>query len=88
MLNFIYMVLMRGITFYRYILILYALLTWFPQAYQSRFFDWVEKISRPYLSIFDRFLGPVAGVSFSVIFGLFGLTLVQMLIANLFNLFR
>lgn len=83
----LYDILMNGITLYRYVLIVYALLTWFPQAYGSKLFEGIEKISRPYLDIFDRFLGPIAGVSFSVIFGLFGLTLIQILIANIFNLF-
>lgn len=41
-----------GVWLYTLILIAYALLSWFPGAYQSALGRWLEKLSEPYLKHF------------------------------------
>jgi YggT family protein len=47
--------------------VVYALLSWFPGAYQSKIGQIVIKIVRPYLRLFDKLPLQFAGIDFSVI---------------------
>lgn len=44
----------RAAYFYSMILVVYALLSWFPGGYQSSFGRILAKICEPYISLFDR----------------------------------
>ncbi|MFV0559639.1 MAG: YggT family protein [Enterococcus sp.] len=47
---------------YTVLLVIYALLSWFPGGYQSSFGRFLSKICEPYLSLFDRLnlrIGPI-----------------------------
>ncbi|PTO38461.1 YggT family protein [Enterococcus mundtii] len=44
----------RAAYFYSMILVVYALLSWFPGGYQSSLGRILSKICEPYISLFDR----------------------------------
>lgn len=67
----------RVFQIYYYILIIYALLSWLPDGRNSQFGRLISKLACPYLDIFDRFIPPVAGISFNVIIALFVLNFIQ-----------
>nr|WP_122647022.1 YggT family protein [Enterococcus mediterraneensis] len=52
----------RAIYLYTILLVVYALLSWFPGGYQSAIGRFLRKICEPYLSLFDRLplhIGPI-----------------------------
>ena len=79
--------LMKLIDAYQMVLVVYALLSWFPNARGSKIEEWVSKLSEPYLNIFDRFIPPIGGIIFNVIIAIFTLNLVKRCIIVLLNLF-
>ena len=65
----------KAIEIYTYVLVIYALLSWFPGAYESKIGQFIIKISRPYLSIFDRLSLSVGPIDFTIIVAIFVLQL-------------
>lgn len=47
---------------YLYMIIIYVLLSWVPNARESTFGVWLGKLVEPYLSIFRRFIPPIGGI--------------------------
>lgn len=62
---------------YQIVLVVYALLSWFPGARDSTLGRIVNQLARPYLDIFDRLIPPLGGISFNVIIAIFVLSLIQ-----------
>ena len=60
---------------YTTLLVIYALLSWFPGGYQSKFGQLLSKICEPYLSIFDRVKLQFGPVDFTIIFSVLVLQL-------------
>ncbi|WP_429940752.1 MULTISPECIES: YggT family protein [unclassified Enterococcus] len=56
---------------YTILLILYALLSWFPGGYQSAFGRFLAKICEPYLSLFDRLNLRFGPVDFTILAAIF-----------------
>lgn len=69
---------------YTLVLVVYALLSWFPGARDSRFGELIDRLARPYLDVFDRIIPSVGGISFNVIIGI----LILQLASNGLNVFR
>ncbi|MDO4680374.1 MAG: YggT family protein [Aerococcus sp.] len=65
----IILLLQRIIHLYSMLLVIYALLTWFPGALDSTFGRLISRLVEPYLSIFDELVPSVFGMSFSVVLG-------------------
>lgn len=78
------LVLIRLISLYQWVLIFYALGSWFPNARNSRLYQWIVKLAQPYMSIFDQLIPSFGGISFNVIIALFVLQLVQRGIVQFF----
>lgn len=57
--------LLQLINVYRWILLIYFLLSWLPGAYQSSFGQMLVKICEPYVSIFRQFIPPIGMISFA-----------------------
>jgi YggT family protein len=55
---------------YYYAIIIYILMSWFPNAYGSTFHRLLQKICEPYLSVFRRIIPPIARIDFSPIVAL------------------
>lgn len=60
---------------YTLVLVIYALLSWFPGARDSKFGQIIDRLAAPYLSFFDSILPTLGGISFSVIVGVIVLQL-------------
>lgn len=65
--GFIVWLLNMAITLYSLALVIYALLSWFPNAYNSAFGRFILRITTPYLSIFERLPLKIGMIDFSVI---------------------
>nr|WP_277756541.1 YggT family protein [Vagococcus sp. CY53-2] len=65
----------KAITLYTYVLVIYALLSWFPGAYDSKIGQFIIRISRPYLSMFDRLNLSIGPIDFTIIVAIFVLQL-------------
>lgn len=61
-----------------------ALLSWFPNAYHSRFGQWLNGIVAPYINIFERFIPPIFGLDFSPMIAIFVLMILENLLNRLF----
>lgn len=62
---------------YSLLLVAYALMSWLPGARDSQLGRLIQKLVRPYLDIFDRFIPSIGGISFNVIIALFVLNFIQ-----------
>jgi YggT family protein len=58
---------------YYYAIIIYIVMSWFPNAYGTAFHRFLHRICEPYLAIFRRIVPPIARIDFSPIIGLFAL---------------
>ena len=62
---------------YTLVLVVYALLSWLPGARESALGQFVVKLARPYLDIFDRLIPSLGGISFNVIIAIFVLRFIR-----------
>ncbi len=67
----------RVVSLYSFVLVAYALLSWFPGAYNTKLGQFIIKISRPYLSLFDRFNLSFGPIDFTIIVAIFLLQIVS-----------
>lgn len=65
----------KAIEIYTWVLVIYALLSWFPGAYESSIGQFIVKIARPYLSIFERVRLNIGPIDFTIIVAIFVLQL-------------
>lgn len=70
---------------YKWLVVIYCLLTWLPGAFRSKLGILLGKIVSPFLSFFDRFIPPIFGISFSPIFAFIVLDLIERLIGYIFQ---
>ncbi len=69
--------LLRAIDVYRFILIVYFLMSWLPGAYQSKLGQILYQICEPYIGFFRQFVPPIGYVSFAGIVALLALGLIK-----------
>ncbi|KRM66726.1 cell division membrane protein [Lacticaseibacillus paracasei subsp. paracasei ATCC 25302 = DSM 5622 = JCM 8130] len=71
---------------YLYIIMvfIYILISWFPNAQGSALDRFLSRFVDPFLSIFQRFIPPLAGIDFSPILAFFVLSLIKMAWTKLF----
>lgn len=62
---------------YTMVLVIYALLSWLPGARESALGQFIVKLARPYLDIFDRLIPSLGGISFNVIIAIFVLRFIR-----------
>lgn len=63
----IYSILNTAISFYMYAIIIYILLSWFPNARESSFGRILGQICEPYLEPFRKIIPPIAMIDISPI---------------------
>lgn len=73
------------INLYMLAIVIFAALSWFPNAANSRFGRWIADIVTPYLSIFRRFIPAIFGIDFSPMIAIFVLMIVDNLLINLLS---
>ncbi|MFD1900400.1 YggT family protein [Enterococcus termitis] len=64
-----------AVRIYSGLLIIYALLSWFPGAYESTFGSLIARICEPYLSLFDRLNLNIGMIGFNVMIAIIVLNL-------------
>ena len=74
--NFLAWVIYQLIYIYILVIVIWCLLSWFPNARGSRLGEIVNRLVEPYMRWFD-FIPPLGGISFSPIVAIFVLYLVQ-----------
>lgn len=71
---------------YRYIIIAYILLSWFPNARESSIGQFIARIVEPYLAPFRRIIPPLGMIDISPIVALIALSFAQAGVRIVFNL--
>lgn len=77
MIGFLVWAINNLISLYILLIVIWCLLSWFPGASQSALVDFLNRLVYPYLSVFERIIPPLGGVSFSPVVAVFVLWLVQ-----------
>ncbi|MDT2827575.1 MAG: YggT family protein [Enterococcus viikkiensis] len=62
----LFSILNRLVYFYSILLVVYALMSWFPGAYQSRLGQLLGRICEPFLDLFRRLPLQFGGIDFSI----------------------
>ncbi|MCW6667013.1 YggT family protein [Aerococcaceae bacterium NML190938] len=71
------------IQMYQLLLVLYAVISWFPQASNTPLSKWLERLCEPYVSLFRQFIPDIGNVSFDVLVGILLLDLVKRVLTGL-----
>ncbi len=81
-------ILIRVIDIYSWALIIYILMSWFPNARESAIGQFLTRICEPYLEPFRRIIPPIGGmIDISPIVGIFVLKLASTGLLTLFSWF-
>jgi YggT family protein len=81
-------ILIKVIEYYSYALIIYILMSWFPNARETAIGQFLTKICEPYLEPFRRIIPPIGGmIDISPIVGIFVLRLASSGLIALFAWF-
>ncbi len=62
---------------YSTLILVYCIMSWFPNAYQTKLGQLLVRLCQPYLEIFERFIPPVFGISFAPWVGLIALQFIE-----------
>jgi YggT family protein len=79
-------VLLKIIQIYSYALIIYILLSWFPNARESGFGQLLAKICDPYLEPFRKIIPPLGMIDISPIVAIFLLNFASRGLISLFSM--
>ncbi|MEX2783713.1 YggT family protein [Streptococcus sp. H49] len=80
---FLISVLIRLVRIYSYILIAYALLSWFPGAYNTWLGRLLQQLSEPFLKPFRQLNLQFAGLDFTIWVAVISLNLISQLIISI-----
>lgn len=78
-------ILVKCITYYSYALIVYILMSWFPNARQTGIGQFLARICEPYLEPFRRIIPPIGMIDISPIVALVALNFATQGLVYLFN---
>jgi YggT family protein len=81
----LFVLLYKLIGLYSWALIIYILLSWFPNARESSFGQILSRICEPYLEPFRRFVPPLGMIDISPIVAIFVLKLATAGLAQVFG---
>ena len=79
-------IIMKAITIYSFLLIIYILMSWVPSIRENKFGQFLGKIVEPYLSFFRRFIPPLGMIDISPIVAIFALRFISEGITTIFNM--
>lgn len=85
MLYFVIRAISNLFDLYTIALIVYALLSWFPGAYQTKFGEILRRIVEPYLQLFRRLPLQFGGLDFTVWVAILTLNLLNRVVFYLIN---
>lgn len=81
--NLIILILTRLVEFYSFLLVVYALLSWFPNAYDSALGRFVSQLVEPLLKPFRSLNLQFAGLDFAIILVIILLNVLKAFLMNL-----
>jgi YggT family protein len=84
--DILFIVLSRLIQFYSYAIIVYILMSWFPNARGTAIGQFLAKICEPYLEPFRRFIPPLGMIDISPIVALLALNFANHGLFFLYNM--
>lgn len=73
----------RLVNLYTVLLVVYALLSWFPGAYQSALGKFLGRICEPFLDLFRRLPLQFGGIDFSVMAAIIALNFIMRILNSL-----
>ncbi len=82
---FILIVLLKTIQFYSYMMLAYALLSWFPGAYNTWVGKLLTQLVEPVIKPFRRFNLQFAGLDFTIIAVMFALNILSRVLIMIFT---
>lgn len=85
MLYFVIRAISNLFDLYSIALIVYALLSWFPGAYQTKFGEFLTRIVEPYLKLFRHLPLQFAGLDFTVWVAILALNLLNRVVFYLIS---
>lgn len=81
----LFLILTKLITYYSYALIVYILMSWFPNARETAIGQFLARICEPYLEQFRRFIPPIGMIDISPIVAILVLNFAASGLAQLFT---
>jgi YggT family protein len=87
MIFFFITLMYKVVHIYTGVLAIYALLSWFPGAYDSLLGRLIARVCEPYLSLFDRFNFRIGMVGFNIMIAIIVLNLAAGGLATILTLF-
>ncbi|MEH7453642.1 YggT family protein [Gottfriedia acidiceleris] len=85
--DLLFYILYKLISYYRIVIVIHIILSWFPQIRQSGFGRLIGRISEPYLEPFRRIVPSIGMFDFSPIVALFALEFAGIGILNISRFF-
>lgn len=82
----IFKLVLDAIQIYSILLIIYILMSWVPSTRETKFGQFLGKITEPYLGFFRRFIPPLGMIDISPIAALFALQLIVRGLQEVFNI--
>jgi YggT family protein len=83
--DIVFGILQRLIQIYSWALIIYILMSWFPNAKESSIGQFLARICEPYLEPFRRFIPPLGMIDISPIVAFLVLNFAQSGLASVYN---
>jgi YggT family protein len=77
------MTIIRIIDLYSWLLVISALLSWVPEARNTKVYDFITKLTDPFLDIFRRLPLQFAGLDLSVVVAIIVLNVVQRILVGI-----
>lgn len=77
MLNKLVILLIQMVEIYSFMLLAWVIGSWFPRFTITKFFQFLDQVVKPYVSIFRSVIPPLGGFDFSVIVAFIVLHLVS-----------
>ncbi|WP_335870537.1 YggT family protein [Bacillus sp. 2205SS5-2] len=85
--DFVFSILFQVISLYNWALIIYILLSWFPNARESSVGQFLARICEPFLEPFRRIIPPLGVIDISPIVAIFTLQFAARGLASIANMF-
>lgn len=80
----VFSIVLNVVEIYSYALIIYILMSWFPNARESTIGQFLGRICEPYLEVFRRFIPPIGMLDVSPIVGFLVLNLASVGIKQIY----
>lgn len=67
---YLYVLVHWAVDIYSWMIVLSAVITWLPNLRASRLAYWLNRLTQPFIGIFQRLIPPIVGIDFSPLIAL------------------